>query len=175
MKDKDKKVAIIFSLLAIILIGFLFKANGIIGLIESQIEADARDSQKIDETWLSIGEINDEMGAFLLYDDALEEHTFSIYLNRPGFSYGYFFSHGGASTTIQSGIKSYSYGAYGMVLMSMNTKQVSQIKLENEESLEIVKLDPLKPFVLLVPESIEKVSLFDTEGKDVQIDNIELH
>lgn len=175
MKAKDKKVVIIFSLLAIILIGFLFKANGIIGLSESRIEEDARNSQKINETWLSTGEINDEIGAFLFYDDALEEHTFSIYLNRPGFSYGYFFNHGGTSSTIDSGIKGYSYGAYGMVLMSMNTKQVSQIKLENEESLEIVKLDPLKPFVLLVPETIEKVSLFDTQGRDVPIDNIEMH
>lgn len=175
MKDKNKKVVIIFSLMVILLIGFLFRTNGVIGLSDSRLEKDARVSQKIDDSWLNIGEKNNKMGALLFYDEALEEHTFSIYLNRPGISYGYFFSHGGSSSTIDSGIKGYSYGAYGMVLMSMNTKKVSQIKLENEESLEIVKLDPSKPFVLLVPEAIEKVSLFDTQGRDVPIDNIEMH
>lgn len=172
---KNKRTVILIFILGILSIGILFKANGIVGLSDSRLENDARISQKIDDTWSSTGETNNEMGALLFYDETIEEHTFSIYLNRPGFSYGYFFSHGGASSTIDSGVKAYSYGAYGMVLMSMNTKKVSQIKLENEESLEIVKLDPLKPFVLLVPEAIEKVSLFDTEGKNVPIDNIEMH
>lgn len=172
---KNRKAVIVFVIIGILFIGMLMNANGGIGLSERRLEKDARISQKIDDVWLNIGETNNRMGAYLFYDDALEEHTFSIYLNRPGFSYGYFFTHGGASSTIDSGIKGYSYGAYGMVLMSMNTKKVSQIKLENEESLEIVKLDPLKPFVVLVPEAIDKVSLLDTEGQNVPIDHIEIH
>lgn len=172
---RKHKTIIIFTIILVIGLGIFLKGQGVIGLGEKSIENDARVSQKIDETWISASETNDEMSALLFYDEALKAHTFSIYLNRPGFSYGYTFRHGGSSSTIDSGIIGYSYGAYGMVLMSMNTKEVSQIKLENQKSIEIIKIDDSQPFVLLVPEAIEKVSLFDIKGNDVPIDTIELY
>jgi len=171
---RNKKI-IVISIILLIIGAILLNSNYMIGLNESFIERDARDSQKINNDWLNVKETNNRMSALLFYDEAIKKHTFSIYVNNPGFSYGYTFKHGGSSSTIDSGIKGYSYGAYGMVIMSMNTKRVSQIKLENKESLEIVRLDPVKPFVLLVPETVEKVSLFDTEGNAVPIDNIEVY
>jgi hypothetical protein len=115
------------------------------------------------------------MGGFLFYNKALDDHIFSIYLNKPGILYGYFFRQGGYSSTIETGIKGFSYENYGMVLMSMNSKNVSEIKLINKESIEIIQIDSSKPFVLLVPNNIEKISLFDLEGDSVPIDNIELY
>jgi hypothetical protein len=170
---RGNKKIILISILLLIIGAILLNSNYMIGLNENFIERDARESQKINKDWLNVKETNNRMSALLFYDEAIKEHTFSIYLNKPGFSYGYTFKHGGSSSTIDSGIKGYSYGAYGMVLMSMNTKKVSQIKLENKETLEIINLDPIKPFVILVPETVEKVSLFDVEGNDIPIDNIE--
>ena len=172
---RNNKKIIVISVILFIIGAILLNSNYMIGLNESLIESEARESQKIDKDWLNVKETNNDISALLFYDEALKKHTFSIYLNKPGFSYGYSFKHGGSSSTIDSGVKGYSYGAYGMVIMSMNRKNISQIKLENKETLEIVKLDPVKPFVILVPETIEKVSLLDIEGDDIPIDNIELH
>ena len=169
---KNKKLMML-SFLIIVLLGLSFEIYGVIGVRKNGLESDARKSQKIDETWVSAKDINDEMGALLFYDKALEQHTYAIYSNRPGFSYGYFFSRGGISSVIDQGIQGFS-SEKGMVLMSVNRKKISEIKLENKSVIEIVRVDSAKPFVLWVPKDIEKVSLSDTQGNDVSIDNIML-
>lgn len=169
------KIIVIASIFIILLTFSFLSSNGVFGVRENRLEQDATESQKINKTWLNAKDVNGEMGALLSYNKALDDHTFSIYLNRPGISYGYFFNQGGYSSTIEAGIKGFSYENYAMVLMSMNSKNVSEMKLKNKKSIEIIQIDSSKPFVLLVPNNTEKVSLFDASGNDVPIDNIELN
>ena len=37
------------------------------------------------------GSISDTMAAFISYPQDKTDHTFSVYVNRPGLSFGYFF------------------------------------------------------------------------------------
>jgi hypothetical protein len=168
---KENKNLIIFLIFMILVLGLLLDIYGVIGTRKNGLEYNARKSQSIEDSWVSIKDTNNDMAALLFYDKALDEHTYAIYLNKPGFSYGYFFSRGGSLSTVDEGIQGFS-SEKGMVLISMNKKKVSQIKLENDTTVEIIKVDSEKPFVVLVPSTMEKTSLFDDQGNNVSIDNI---
>ena len=86
---KTKKYIMIMSILILIFITLMSQGN--IGVSKYNMEKDARKSQKIQEDWLTAKYINDDFGAFLFYSKDLSEYTFSIYQNRSGFSFGYFF------------------------------------------------------------------------------------
>ena len=154
------------------MIGFSFFAHGAIGVSKSNIEKDARQSQKINHDWLVTKDVTDEIAALLFYDAELEQHTFSVYLNREGVSYGCFFREGGSLGTIESAIQGFSYIDKGMALLSMNKKQVAEVKLYTGKQVETLDIDPLKPFVAIVPQGTDMVSLLDSNGEEVAINVI---
>ena len=169
---KTKKSIIILSIL---LIGMLYAglwSNGSIGVSKNRLEKSARESQKIDETWLVTKDATGEMGALLFYNKGLNDYTFSVYVNRDGFSYGYFFRVGGSSSSIGSGVQGFSYQDKDMALISMNTKKVAEIKMDDGQNIKIIKIDPLKPFAIIIPHNVDKVQLYDSNGKSISIDNI---
>lgn len=75
--------------LGVLFLGFLF-VNNDIGVSATKIEADIRSSQKITADWNVEGSVSDSMAAFISYPQDKTDHTFSVYVNRPGFSFGYF-------------------------------------------------------------------------------------
>ena len=56
--------------------------------------------------------------------------------------------------------------------IKLNSCHRFKINLENKSVIDIVRVCSGKPFVLWVPKAIEKVSLSDTQGNEVSIDNI---
>lgn len=172
---KTKKPIIILSILFIVVLYVTLWSKGNIGVSKNRLEKNARESQKIDETWLVTKDVTDEMGALLFYNKGLNEHTFSVYLNRDGFSYGYFFREGGSLSSIGSGVQGFSYQDKGMALLSMNTKNVAEIKMDDGQNIEIIKIDPLEPFAIIIPHNIDVVQLYDSNGESISIDNISVY
>lgn len=169
---KTKKSLIIVSIVAIVVICVAIFGNGAIGVSRNKLEKDAREGQKINENWLITKDVTDEMGALLFYDKELNKHTFSLYLNRDVFSYGYFFREGGSLSSVGSGVQGFSYQDKGMALLSMNTKNVAEIKMDNGQNVERIKIDPLEPFAIIIPSNIVVVTLYNSNGESISIDNI---
>ena len=142
------------------------------GISPDNIEKEARKSQKISE-WDSFGTSNDGIAAFIFYNATLDDHTFSIYINRDGFSFGYFFREGGSSSIISNGIQMFDYGTNGSAFFSMNKDRVAKIEYEGDEGIIEFNVDPLRPFAVVVPANCGSVALYNDTGNTVSITSIE--
>lgn len=169
---KSKKWLIALCSVAILLIYVTTLGNGVVGVSQNKLEEDARKSQKINETWVISKDVTNEMAVMLFYDKELDDHTFSVYLNRNGFSYGYFFVNGGSLSSLDSGVQGFTYQDNGMALFSMNTKNIAEVKMESNQNVVSIKIDPLKPFTIIIPLSVDEVSLYNSNGEIIPIDNI---
>ncbi|SBW02832.1 conserved exported hypothetical protein [uncultured Eubacteriales bacterium] len=170
MKNERSLVVVLAALLVLICIAVF--GSGVIGVSRSNIEENARQSQRIDASWLVAKDVTDEAAALLFYNKELNQHTFSIYLNNDGFSYGYFFREGGSLGSIDSGIQGFSYQSNGLVLLSMNAKNVEKIQMNNGKNIEIITINPLEPFAIIIPSNIDTVTLYNSNGENISIDNI---
>ncbi|TCK92669.1 hypothetical protein EDC19_1822 [Natranaerovirga hydrolytica] len=169
---KTKKLIIALSILLVVVLYIGLYSNGNMGVSRNRLEKDARKSQEIDATWLVTKDVTDKMGALLFYNKELNQHTFSVYLKRDGFSYGYFFGEGGSLSSSGSEVQGFSYQDKGMALISMNTKNVEEITLNDGQNIERIKINPLEPFAIIIPHNVDVVQLYDSNGKSISIDNI---
>ena len=104
MKKIFLKIVIGVVLACILFVCFLY-TNNEIGVTSSKLEADIRSSQKIKDDWTVDGSVSSTMAAYISYPQDLSDHSFSVYVNRPGLSFGYFFRGGGTLSGIQRGIE----------------------------------------------------------------------
>lgn len=170
MNGKGK--SIIFIIVGIFVILLILNANDVFGLPAGRLEQDARMSQKIDPAWEVSKAIDDKIGALLFYNEQMDNHVFSIYLNRPGFSYGYFFYSGGGIGEIMDGVAEFTYAENkGSALLSMNKLKISKIEFGNEK-IDPIEVDPSKPFAVIIPENCYSFTMYDRNGKEIPVDNI---
>ena len=109
-------------LACILFVCFLY-TNNEIGVTSSKLEADIRSSQKIKDDWTVDGSVSSTMAAYISYPQDLSDHSFSVYVNRPGLSFGYFFRGGGNLSGVQRGIAEYTVEGYNeRAFISMNQK-----------------------------------------------------
>jgi len=168
MTQKTKRIVIVgIAICALSAVALLFSA-GVIGVSADNIERDARKSQKVD-TWEVSKSVNDKLGAMIFYSDTLDAHIFSIYLNRDGFSFGYFFRTGGSDSIIMDGVHEFAYDTYGSAIISMNKVGVARIVLDNGADATRIDIDPSKPFAVVIPENCGLVTLFDINENTVPI------
>ena len=145
---------------------------GIVGVSANRIELDARMNQQI--AYYEFSEsLNDELCAMIFYDGARLDHTFSIYVNHPGFSFGYFFNRGGSSSQIESGVHAFDYDEKGTALISMNADKVARIVLDDDVDTTQIDLDPANPFAVVIPPNCGSVSLYDSDGAAVPISMVD--
>lgn len=100
-----------------------------IGLSKGKLESDARKYQSIKEDWTTSKYINEDFGVLLFYSEDLTSHTFSLYRNRPGLSFGYFFRLGGPLPELPDDILKINSNGQGIIYASLNKMQVSKIEL----------------------------------------------
>lgn len=156
-------------LLLVLLTVFNLFINGSFGISQGQIEADARRSQKIPDTWQVAADTSDAMSAMVFYPEDLSESTFSIYVNRGGVSFGYFFRSGGGVAAIDSSVATFSIeNCPDFALLSMNRPQISCIELHGGSEIGRISVDPEKPFALVLPGDGSNVTLYDTAGAVVE-------
>lgn len=163
---------IIGMLLMLVLTFVALYTNGTIGVYESKIESDARKSQKIDENWQVSKSITDSMGSLLFYDTDTDDLTYSIYLNRKGFSFGYFFRSGGNRHEINEGICGFHFDGYGMVLLSMNKANIERIEIDSGQKFKRIDVDSKEPFTVVLPENCGIVTIYDINNNTIPITSV---
>ena len=155
---------------AIVMAFLILFFNNDIGTSKSNIEKDARVSQKISDDWQVAKQTTKTMSAMIFYDRNLSNHTFSIYVNRKGLSFGYFFRGGGSTGATMEGIAEFRImdGYNERAYISMNKQRVSKVVIDNGQTTESIKLDDTKPFALIMPVNTGVVKFYDINGNIVQ-------
>lgn len=167
MKKTFRYMGTIVVVLAILFL--ILYTNGDIGTCKSNIENDARISQKINASWQVAKATTDTISAMLFYDENLSHYTFSIYVNRDGLSFGYFFRGGGSTNAENEGIAEYKLeGYHEKAYLSMNKQQVSKIEIDNGNTVEIIDLDYSKPFAIVLPAGKGAINFYNKDGDIVQ-------
>ena len=164
---KAEKVSLCIGFVVIILLAFviIWKAD-IIGVAESRLVEDARESQAIENDWKVEQAVNEEMCAMLFYDEETRDCTYSIYLSREEeLSSGYFFSQGGRDGYMAESVKAMIVEDRGVAVMSMNVDGVSEIVTEDGT----IQVDPAKPFVVLLPIDCGEIKIYDAKKELVTL------
>ena len=154
--------------ICVLFIVFLY-ANNNIGMTADKLEADVRSSQKIMGDWTVDGNISDTMAAFISYPQDKDDHTFSVYVNRPGLSFGYFFRGGGDLVAVDKYISEFTVEGYNeRAFISMNTQKVERLEIEDGNDIQVIAIDSNKPFAMVLPVSAGSITFYDINGKTVE-------
>lgn len=160
---------IALGLLLVFLLGFGFLwLNNDIGLSDDRLAWDFRQSQTIQNDWHISGDITDTMAAFIAYPEDRSDHTFAVYVNRPGLSFGYFFRGGGDIVSVERAIAEYTVEGYReRAFLSMNAQKAARVEIDNGTEVEIIPLDSSKPFALVLPLNAGEVTFYTEQGQGV--------
>ena len=168
MKKIVLKTVIGILLACSLFVGFLYISSDI-GIASGNLETDIRSSQKIKEDWAVDGSVSDTMAAYISYPQDLSDHSFSVYVNRPGLSFGYFFRGGGTLSGIQRGIVEFTVEGYNeRAFISMNQQQVQQLEIDDGNTIQVVDIDRNKPFAIVLPINAGTITFYDVNGNTVE-------
>ncbi len=167
---KLEKITMLFGAVIILLLAFLivWKAD-IVGVSGGRLEQDARESQNINGDWEVAKAINDDICAMLFFDEEKENYTYTIYLSKNGFSYGYFFRQGGQDAYMKDGVKGVVFEDKGIALLSLNQEGVCKVEVEGETKNQTIQVDPDKPFVLVLPIDCGEITMYDAREQIVTL------
>ena len=126
-------------------VGFLYVSSDI-GIASGNLETDIRSSQKIKEDWAIDGSVSDTMAAYISYPQDMSDHTFSVYVNRPGLSFGY----------------------NERALISMNQQQVQQLQIDDGHAKQAIDIDSDQPFAIVLPINAGSITFYDVNGNAVE-------
>ena len=168
MKKPFPKMILRILLVCVLLLGFLYMDDDI-GTSAANLESDIRNLQKIPENWIVEGDVSDTMAAYISYPQDRSDHTFSVYVNRPGLSFGYFFRAGGKLSEIQEGIAEFTTeGANERALISMNQQQVQQLQIDDGHAKQAIDIDSDQPFAIVLPINAGSITFYDVNGNAVE-------
>lgn len=168
MKKTVLGISLGIILACAVFVGFLY-ANHDIGMPSSRLEADIRSSPKIAADWSVDGCVSDTMAAYISYPQDRRDHSFSVYVNRPGLSFGYFFRGGGNLSGVDRGILAYTVEGYSeRAFISMNQQKVCRLEIDDGNSVQVTELDSGKPFALVLPVNAGIVTFYDVNGNTVE-------
>ena len=112
------------------------------------------------------------MAAYISYPQNRNDHTFSVYVNRPGLSFGYFFRGGGSLSGVDKGIAEYTVEGYKeRAFISMNQQQAAQLEIDDGSSIQVIDIDSNKPFAIVLPINADIVTFYDVSGNTVEYRN----
>ena len=168
MKKKLLKIFTGAVLVCSFAIGFLY-ANDNIGKPANRLDADIRLSQKISDDWIVDGNISDSMAAFIAYPQDKTDHTFSVYVNRPGLSFGYFFRGGGDIVEVENYIAEFVVeGCRERAFISMNTQNIQRLEIDDGNSIQVFDIGSGKPFAIILPLNAGNICFYDVNGNVVE-------
>lgn len=167
---KAEKIPVLIGLVLIILLAFLiiWQAD-IMGVSENRLEQDAREKQNIESTWEMAQAMNDDICAMLFYDENREEYSYSIYLSREGFSYGYFYRQGGTDAYMAEGVKGIVFEDKGIALLSLNEDKVCKIVVDNSAEKDVIQVDAQEPFAVVLPIDCGAITMYDAQDNVVTL------
>lgn len=167
---KVEKICGFLGVLVIILLAFVIIWNAnIIGVAAGSLEKDAREEQNIADSWQMAQAVNDDLCAMLFYDEETREYVYSIYMKKEGTAYGYFFSQGGSDAYIGEGVRGMIFDDRGIALLSMNEDKVCRIEVDDGAAEKSIEIDPIKPFVVVIPINSGEITMYNSLGNVVSL------
>lgn len=166
MKNTGKYLGVLAGFMLLILI-FLYN-NSAIGTYKTNVEKDARVSQRIPDDWQVSKAETKSISSMLFYDDSREKYKVSIYVNSQGLSLGYFFRYGCSGRIINDVLVFDIEGFDEQIYMSMNKQQVSKIEINSGNGVETMDIDNSKPFTIILPANSEILKMYDINGDIVE-------
>ena len=168
MKKMVLKTVIGILLACSLFVGFLYISSDI-GIASGNLETDIRSSQKIKEDWAIDGSVSDTMAAYISYPQDMSDHTFSVYVNRPGLSFGYFFRGGGSLSGVERGIAEFTVDGYNeRAFISMNQPKAAQLEIDDGNTVQIIDLNNDQPFAIVLPANTGVIHFYDGNGNPVK-------
>lgn len=164
--DFMKKILCVAVALIIIVFGFFFVRDNI-GVSAEKLEADARESQRINENWLVSKSVSDEIAVMVFYPESLDDHVFSVYAKSDSLSYGYFFKSGGSLYT-DEGVARFDFNNTS-AYYSVNKIGVSLIEVVYPDKTDTIEIDSGKPFAFALPDGAVYARFFDLSGNEAKI------
>lgn len=164
------KLYVIFASIVIlaVIVGPFILQSDIIGVSKTNIEKEDREAARISDDWQVAKQTTETMSALLFYDEDLSDHTFSIYINHDGFSFGYFFISGGSDSTMMERVAERHIDGYNeCAYLSLNKQQVSKVEIDDGNTVETMNMDSTKPFVFILPVNTD-VTMYDINGDVVE-------
>ena len=117
---------------------------------------------------------SDEMAAVLQYSDDREVFQCTIYVNRPGFSFGWFECYRGADERVKDGVlECHVEGLDSVALFSMNRPGVTRIEAEGELSI-LEEYPADSPFATVLWEGLGDYVMYDEAGNIVEAEKLEV-
>ena len=163
-----RQAVLVFGLICALFVGLLYVRNDI-GVAPANLESYIRSSQKIPDDWVVDGSVSDTMAAYIFYPQDMNGHTFSVYVRRPGLSFGYFFRGGGNLSGVASEITEFTVEGYEeRAFISMNQEQVAQLKIDDGNSVQTIDVDSSSPFAIVLPTDAGNIAFYDVNGKNVK-------
>ena len=167
MKKIVLKTVIGILLVCSLFVGFLYISSDI-GIASGNPETDIRSSQKIKEDWAIDGSVSDTMAAYISYPQDKSDHTFSVYVNRPGLSFGYFFRGGGSLSGVERGIAEFTVDGYNeRAFISMNQPKAARLEIDDGNTVQIIDLNSDQPFAIVLPANAGVIHFYDGNGNPV--------
>lgn len=154
-----------------------FLLSGRVGVPRSRLEEDLRTSQNIPDDWTVTSSVSDSAAVFLYYPPAQNRYGWSIYINHPGFSFGYFFRGSLVAAGIHDNkeelpaeVEQIPIGDSGEIAyVSLNLTGIVRAEIDNGADTQTITLDESKPFAILVPPDAGFVTFYDKEGNPAEI------
>ena len=163
------KREIILSLIVVICLGIIALLPGFfnaLGTSEKNLIPYDIESSKVPAGYESIMTANGDVAAVLHYNADRTDYDFSIYLNHPGFDFGYHFRTGGSVYDIEDNVAVFcDIQDDETILISLNKPRISRIEIYGEQN-QVVEVDENEPFVAVVPPG-NTFKLFDNNDKEV--------
>lgn len=167
MKGKKMVSAVCTFLCAAV---FLLYWNNDIGIPASGMVQDIHSSQKIQEDWQTKGENGEHMAAFLSFPEDEADHTFSVYVNRKGLSFGWFFRGGGSLTGVGRYITEFTVeGCTERAFISMNGQNIVCMETDDGSGAVRRNIEQGRPFAFIVPAEAGTVTFYDAEGQTAEV------
>ena len=100
------------------------------------------------------------MAAFISYPQDKTDHTFSVYVNRPGLSFGYFFRGGGDIVEVDDYIAEVVVeGNNERAFISMNTQNIVRLEVDDGNGIQVIDIDSGKSLSPLSCPSMQETSV----------------
>jgi len=170
LKKLGKYALILLAVCVMLFLGLYLDHD--IGILKGKIVDDVRFSQEIPADWVTEGTASDTLAAYISYPEDRSDHAFSIYVNHPGLSFGYFFRVGGSLSEVQRSILAFTAEGYPeRAFVSMNGQKVERIEIDNGNGLQVIDIDSGKPFAVVLPVNAGIVMFYDAENNAVEYGN----
>lgn len=177
MKKATFKTPLLVSAFILACTVCFFLSSGHVGVPRSRLEEDLRTSQRVPDDWAVIGSVSDSAAAYIFYPPARNTYSYSIYVNRPGFSFGYFFRGSrsvagivGEKTALPAEVEEIPIDGSGeSAYVSMNFSGIERVEIDNGADIQTVVLDGNEPFAILLPQNAGQVTFYDHNGNPAQV------